>query len=68
MMTDTEKALLIHEHTSHRERSNLRDNDLVNLEQSFPALGAVLEEIQFLRDVTERLEDENDRLSKLAHK
>ena len=50
----------------HSEQTPVRDNDLVNLATAFPTLEPALMELQFRRDETTRLEDDNERLRRLA--
>jgi|TARA_R110000824_G_scaffold3241_1_gene15363 hypothetical protein len=45
-------------------RNNVRDEDLLAIENIYPDVGAVMQEMQFLRDQNEELFDENDTLRK----
>jgi hypothetical protein len=61
-MTPQQTLTVAIHHGSAYGRDNLRDTDLTRLADGWPDLRAVFEEVQFLRDRTDALQDEVDDL------
>jgi hypothetical protein len=57
-------ALTIHRNSTHGQ-ADVRDSDLSRLTETWPALRAVFEEVQYLRCRVEDLEDEVEDLMML---
>ena len=61
-MTQLEKALMLHNAETQRNRAPVIDHDLQEMERAAPDMRQVFEEVQYLRAQVEYLEDENDVL------